>query len=159
MTTKKSTIFIANEEATVAIGKRLGYAMQQQTQAVVIFLQGDLGVGKTTLCRGILRSLGYQAAVKSPTYTVVESYALTQRVLHHFDLYRLSHPQELEYLGIRDYFSAQTLNLIEWPDKGYGVLPSADLVVELSVKAHGRRLSLHHQSTVGQAILQHWYSL
>ncbi len=140
----------------VAVGRRLGAAVQQVGQGGMIFLQGDLGVGKTTLCRGILRYFGAQSAIKSPTYTLVESYKLAGQVINHFDLYRLEHPEELEYLGIRDYFSDRYLNLIEWPDKGYGVLPPADLTVSLSLDGRSRRLLLRGLSSVGQDFLRSW---
>jgi tRNA threonylcarbamoyladenosine biosynthesis protein TsaE len=157
MITAENSVFIATEAAMVSAGKRLGAAVQQVGQGGVIFLQGDLGTGKTTLCRGILRHFGVQSAVKSPTYTLVEPYRLASQVVNHFDLYRLGHPEELEYLGIRDYFSSHCLNLIEWPDKGYGILPPADLVVSISLNGCGRWILLQTVSPLGLEILRSWY--
>jgi tRNA threonylcarbamoyladenosine biosynthesis protein TsaE len=157
MITAENSVSIATEAAMVSTGKRLGAAVQQVGQGGVIFLQGDLGTGKTTLCRGILRHFGVQSAVKSPTYTLVEPYRLASQVVNHFDLYRLGHPEELEYLGIRDYFSSHCLNLIEWPDKGYGILPPADLVVSILLNGCGRRMLLQTVSPLGLEILRSWY--
>ncbi|MCJ8339242.1 MAG: tRNA (adenosine(37)-N6)-threonylcarbamoyltransferase complex ATPase subunit type 1 TsaE [Pseudomonadales bacterium] len=119
-------------------GQVLFTAMQAQG---VVFLQGDLGLGKTTLCRGVIWAAGHKGAVKSPTYTLVEPYEFASSVIYHFDLYRLADPEELEYLGIRDYFSSSMLSLIEWPDKGKGCLPVADIEIELSIKELGRLLT------------------
>lgn len=112
-------------------------SFSQQLQAVLpehalIFLQGQLGAGKTTFVRGLLRAAGYQEAVRSPTFTIVEEYQIAQRFYAHLDLYRLSNAEELEWLGIRDYLE-QGLVLIEWAEHGAGVLPAADLTIEIKV--------------------------
>lgn len=142
------TLFIADEEAMVALGKSIA----EITGGVgLIFLQGDLGAGKTTLSRGIIRGLGHSGAVKSPTFTLVEPYEIGEVRAFHFDLYRLVDPEELEYMGIRDYFDGDALCLIEWPDKGTGFLPKPDLTITISPQADGRSLNLLPQGSRGEA--------
>lgn len=148
------TLDLADEAASVALGEALGRLLEATPGAVAIYLQGDLGAGKTTLSRGILRALGHRGAVKSPTYTLVEIYELAGRQLYHFDLYRLGNPEELEYMGIRDYFTGDSICLIEWPARGQGVLPNADLLIELALWQQGRRAILTPQTERGRALLQ-----
>jgi tRNA threonylcarbamoyladenosine biosynthesis protein TsaE len=150
------TVQLADEEATVAAGEAIGAAISRTDTAgggFVIYLQGDLGAGKTTLCRGILRAFGHAGAVKSPTYTLVETYALPAVTLHHFDLYRLHDPEELEFMGIRDYFGAHTLALVEWPQRGEGHFPAPDLTLSLAIDGSGRILSIRADLAAGKALV------
>lgn len=134
--------FIADEEAMVGFGEHLGRELQQLATPLCVFLVGDLGAGKTTLSRGILRAFGHTGAVKSPTYTLVETYEFAHCRVNHFDLYRLGDPEELEYMGIRDYFAARNICLIEWPERGQGVLPTPDLFIEVGVQGLGREIRI-----------------
>lgn len=146
----EASVLLADEAATLALGQKLG---QVQHTPAVIFLQGPLGAGKTTLVRGILRGWGYEGRVKSPTYTLVEPYDLGERQIFHFDLYRLGDPAELEYLGFREFFHPGSLCLIEWPERGEGMLPDPDLSIELQPVGQGREVSLRAANAVGQAYM------
>jgi len=123
--------WLADEAATVQAGEQLA---AQLSAGMTVFLEGTLGAGKTTITRGILQGFGHSGAVKSPTYTLVEPYENVSPTIYHFDLYRLGDPEELEYMGIRDYFSAQSLCIVEWAERGQGVLPEPDVIVSLSPK-------------------------
>lgn len=120
----------------------------------ILYLQGDLGAGKTTLTRGLLRGLGYQGLVKSPTFTLVEPYQIQRWRLFHWDLYRLGDAEELEYLGLRDQLDGEAVLLIEWPEHGHGTLPQADVVVTLDYADPGRRCQMEAYSPTGQALLR-----
>jgi len=98
----------------------------------LVFLKGDLGAGKTTWVRYVLRTLGYSGKVKSPTYTIVETYEWDDRLLHHFDLYRVADSEELFYLGMEDYLKRDALVFIEWPEMGQGVLPEPNWEIQLT---------------------------
>ncbi|WP_339648915.1 tRNA (adenosine(37)-N6)-threonylcarbamoyltransferase complex ATPase subunit type 1 TsaE [Halopseudomonas pelagia] len=143
--------YAEGDQAMEALGAAIGNVMEGRG---VIYLQGDLGAGKTTLSRGLIRGRGHQGAVKSPTFTLVEPYELDSGCIYHFDLYRLLDPEELEFLGVRDYFNPESLCLVEWPDKGKGVLPSADLTITISPKGVGRQLHILGHGSHGLAACQ-----
>ncbi len=136
--------------ATEAFGARLAACFTGS--GLLVFLRGELGAGKTTLVRGLLRALGHGNAVKSPTYTLVESYQLPRLQVHHLDLYRLADAEELEWLGIRDLLASDAVCLIEWPERGTGVLPPADLELALSYEGTGRRVLITPHSDLGREV-------
>ncbi len=128
---------LATEQST----ERLAHHMAMVTSGgMIIHLHGDLGAGKTTLVRAYLRALGHHGTVKSPTYTLVEPYALPQGIAYHFDLYRLQDPEELELMGVRDYFSSSNLCLVEWPERAGSLLAAPDIDAWLSLVHHGRQI-------------------
>jgi tRNA threonylcarbamoyladenosine biosynthesis protein TsaE len=141
---------VADEAAMEALGSRIAVGLAAGT---VVFLRGELGAGKTTLVRGILRGLGHAGAVKSPTYTLVEPYRLGERTIYHFDLYRLNDPEELEFLGLRDYLSGSGICLIEWPERGAGVLADADLEIAIERSPDGRVVRMRAHTSRGTAVL------
>ncbi|MCB5161393.1 tRNA (adenosine(37)-N6)-threonylcarbamoyltransferase complex ATPase subunit type 1 TsaE [Marinomonas algarum] len=141
---------VYGEEAMESLGTALSSVLQQ---GGVVFLEGDLGMGKTTLVRGVLKGLGYDGPVKSPTYTLVEPYELVNLDAYHFDLYRVGDPEELEFMGVRDYFTDQSLCLIEWAEMGRGILPDADLVVSITLLSQGRHLTFTGQTEKGAEAL------
>lgn len=146
---------LPDDEATVALGRQLAEAVQGSS--LIIYLRGDLGAGKTTLSRGIIRYFGHSGAVKSPTYTLVEPYELDKKSIFHFDLYRMAVADELSYLGLEDYFTTpNSLWLVEWPEKGAGVLPDPDISLELQYTGDtlaGRRARLTAESAEGRNCL------
>ena len=142
---------IENEDAMVAFGGRLADAMDPGS---VVFLRGELGAGKTTLSRGLAQGLGHEGAVKSPTYTLVEPYEHLSPTLYHFDLYRLGDPEELEFMGLRDYVNGESIVLIEWPERGGAFLPAPDLELTIAVEGEGRRVTADSSTSAGQACLK-----
>ncbi|MCG3200186.1 MAG: tRNA threonylcarbamoyladenosine biosynthesis protein TsaE [Gammaproteobacteria bacterium] len=140
---------LRSEAETEALGARLAALLVPGT---IVFLYGDLGTGKTTLVRGLLRALGVTGIVKSPTYTLVEPYRTADLVIHHFDLYRLRDPYELEEMGIRDYLQGGAICLVEWPARGHPVLRDCDLAVTLSVGGSPTERVAHLQARSAHGI-------
>lgn len=146
----QKTFTLADESATEAFAKKLAALCNQR---LVVYLHGDLGAGKTTFSRGFIHGLGYSGRVKSPTYTLVEPYEIGTWRVFHFDLYRLADPEELEFIGIRDYFEPDCICLIEWPDKGAGLLAAADLTINIEFNQSGRDITVIAESDHGRALL------
>lgn len=141
---------LAGEKRQEALGRQLA---QLTAPPCTLYLEGELGAGKTTLARGLLRGLGYQGRVKSPTYTLLEPYQLETLACYHFDLYRLSDPEELRFLGIEDLLGADAILLVEWPERGGDALPRADLRIEIVYQGDCRRLRFRGESEKGDQII------
>jgi tRNA threonylcarbamoyladenosine biosynthesis protein TsaE len=139
------TSYLATPEDTEQFGAKLWQGLPSKA---VVFLHGDLGAGKTTLVRGFLRAAGFLGAIKSPTYTLVEEYSIGAQKIFHFDLYRLSEPEELEWIGINDYFDQNSLCFIEWPTKGAGFLPMPDYEIRLMNQGTGRQIIMQTPKNV-----------
>lgn len=151
MTMMKTELPLADEAATLMLGQQLAALIPV---GFVIYLYGNLGAGKTTLVRGYLQGLGHKGNVKSPTYTLVEPYEIGERQVFHFDLYRIADPEELEYAGGRDYFNADSVCLVEWPERGEGWLAGADLQIQLEYEGAGRKALLLACSEKGQRVVE-----
>lgn len=133
---------LPDEAATLALGAELADLL---TGAPVVFLSGQLGAGKTTLVRGILRALGHDGSVRSPTYTLLEPYEVGGRTIYHFDLYRIGDGEELDFIGIDELMDADAIKLVEWPERGAGRLPEPDVVIRLSLEGEGRHVEVSLQ--------------
>ncbi len=141
---------MADESTTLALGAALSAVLPA---GLTVYLYGDLGAGKTTLVRGLLRHLGHPGKVKSPTYTLVEHYTISGLNLYHFDFYRFNQPEEYLDAGFDEYFQGGCVCLVEWPDKASPYVAAADLRIDLTVDGAGRRVELHPASDKGAACL------
>jgi len=144
-------MLLPNTAATQAFGARLALALQELDQGLTIALAGELGAGKTTLARATITALGHDGPVVSPTYTLLESYPVAGRNLHHLDLYRLNDPQELEFIGLRELAAQTDWFMIEWPERGAGHLPALDVTIELAYVHGARSVAAHAESSRGSA--------
>ncbi|MEO8384301.1 MAG: tRNA (adenosine(37)-N6)-threonylcarbamoyltransferase complex ATPase subunit type 1 TsaE [Betaproteobacteria bacterium] len=145
---------LADEASTLALGAALAAALVQCAGGALIYLSGDLGAGKTTLSRGILRGLGYSGRVKSPTYTLVELYVISRLNLYHFDFYRFGEPEEWQEAGFRDLFNETNICLVEWPEKAGELLPLPDLRIALkSTPMESREANIEALSPKGRQML------
>ena len=140
---------LTSEKEMLGLGAMLSRVLRGEG---VIHLSGGLGAGKTTLCRGVLRAMGHSGAVKSPTFTLVEPYQISDSEVYHFDLYRLADPSELDYIGIDEYFGKNKLCLIEWPEKAIGYLPQHDLDITIDVLVEKRIIEVRSNSRSGEKI-------
>ena len=146
------TRFLPAEANTLALGAELAPHLQP---GMVVYLSGELGAGKTTLARGILRGLGHPGKVKSPSFALVEVYKLSRLYLYHFDFYRFTDPRELGEAGFREHFNPESVCLVEWPEKAAGALPAADIKIEMKIAGSGRQLEIDADTEAGRRCLEH----
>lgn len=154
----KHTLFLKDEAALLETARKLANAVKAHENSVAksaltIYLLGELGAGKTTFSRGFIQQLGHQGHVKSPTYTLVESYDLAPWQINHFDLYRLADPEELEFMGIRDYLGTHRIILAEWPQRGEGYLPQPDIIITIDYADTSRSITLEALTERGRELL------
>jgi len=149
---KQSTLKLRlpDEAASIALGLELSPLL---TPGMVVWLTGELGCGKTTVARALLRGLGHTGPVKSPTYTLVEVYVVSSLYWYHFDFYRFNEPEEFEDAGLGEYFREDAVCLVEWPEKAVGYVPPADLVLSFRFAGNGREIELVAHSETGQKCL------
>ena len=145
------TRFLAAPEDTLALGTTLAPSL---TPGMVVYLSGELGSGKTTLARGILRGLGHAGKVKSPSFALLELYKLSRLYLYHFDFYRFTDARELGEAGFREYFSPDAVCLVEWPEKAAGALPAADVSIGIKVAGSGRQVEIDAGTETGRLCLE-----
>jgi tRNA threonylcarbamoyladenosine biosynthesis protein TsaE len=143
--------YLPGPEDTLALGAALAPCLEP---GLVVYLSGELGAGKTTLARGLLRGLGYTGPVKSPSYTLVELYKLSRLYLYHFDFYRFNNPAELGEAGLREHFTPAAVCLVEWPEKAAGALPAADIRINLQVADSGRHAEICADTEIGRVCLE-----
>lgn len=148
--TEVREIFLADENDTLKLGERFA---QLISPPLIIWLEGDLGAGKTTFTRGLLNALGYNGAVKSPTYNIVETYPFKGFNLHHFDLYRFQNPEEWLDAGLDELITADSIILMEWPQFGGDLAPPADIILNITIKSSGRTVQINAVTTNGTKTL------
>jgi tRNA threonylcarbamoyladenosine biosynthesis protein TsaE len=146
-------LVVKNLNETITFSRKLANCCAQLKSSFVIYLIGELGVGKTALAQGFIQYFGFEQ-VKSPTYSLVESYQNDVINIHHMDCYRLNDPEELEYIGIRDYLSSECLQLIEWPELGKGVIAKADISITLSGDGNQRKINIQTHTTAGKEVIK-----
>ncbi len=151
MNGKDKHLTLADEQATRRLGEALAAAIEDGLQ---VHLEGEMGTGKTCLVRALIQALGHAGPVRSPTYTLVEPYHAGARDIWHLDLYRLTDPEELAFLGVRDLSDPRAIVLVEWPRRGTGMLPPADLEIELLYRTDGREARLRSKSPRGEPVLR-----
>ena len=144
---------VNNLNETIKLSRKLANCCTQLNSSFVIYLIGELGVGKTALAQGFIQYFGFER-VKSPTYSLVESYQNEVINIHHMDCYRLNDPEELEYIGIRDYLSSGHLQLIEWPELGKGVIAKADISITLSGDGNQRKINIKPHTEAGKEVIK-----
>jgi tRNA threonylcarbamoyladenosine biosynthesis protein TsaE len=147
------SVFLADETTTLAFGSKMAAFLHA---GLTIYLNGNLGAGKTTLVRGILQGLGYRHIVKSPTYNLVEIYKISRLYLYHFDFYRFNDYSEWEEAGFREYFNSDSICIVEWPDKAGNLLPAADLQLFFKIFDSGRSIEIRAGTKAGKQFLKHW---
>ena len=146
-------LVVKNLNETITFSRKLANCCAQLKSSFVIYLIGELGVGKTALAKGFIQYFGFER-VKSPTFSLVESYQNKVINIHHMDCYRLNDPEELEYIGIRDYLSSECLQLIEWPELGKGVIAKADISITLSGDGNQRKINIQTHTTAGKEVIK-----
>ena len=148
-----TTCHLENESVTLTFGAEIATILRP---GLLIFLKGDLGAGKTTLARGILRGLGHEGKVKSPTYNLIEIYKISRLYFYHFDFYRFTDPIEWEEAGFREYFNENSICLVEWPEKAEKLLPIADIWISFTIIGTGRNIEIQAGTEVGRQCLKDW---
>lgn len=147
---KNLSLELPDESASLTLAIRLAHCF---TTPMILAFSGEIGTGKTTIIRAVLKELGVQSAIKSPTFSLVESYQVQDTVIHHFDLYRVRDESELDSLGFRDYFSPNSLCFIEWAEHAGVALPNIDIHFKLAIKGAGRSMQIHALSAAGEGVL------
>lgn len=147
---KRLVLNLVDEQASEQLALVLARSL---SAPLILSFSGEIGAGKTTLIRAMLRALGVSSAIKSPTFSLLEHYDCLGFSVHHFDLYRIHHEDELEYIGFRDYFSGDSVCCIEWAERAGRLLPHVDVLFDLKLCGAGRELIITSFSTAGERIV------